>query len=563
MDEHHKDIRADCCITVRDRKMRFHDSSSLDPDWKLKQVVLLIVKGCCVAGKGVEQHWRTGLLAKGLEAADFGEHMEVNEFRAALAALPFLWTDKVCWCRDPRDTPWAVFTPFIDVWNDMQADIFEEFDLVLTDEEMVGWVPKTSELGGLPNHTLEPRKPKPLGTMLKNAAECTTSICTHTDPCMPPSVQDRKKFGTDKSFSPVDDGRNAPHAVHVAETLRQAHHCGVTRKGDLAWIGGDAWFGSVASASALKLQKVTYKDTDGNETEKPLNIESSFIIKNNSTLFPRRVLLAIPKARHGKKRAGHWAAMTTEIKGAKLTAVGCAWSNKDVVYLLSAMGDTGCCQEPHVHFDCNSGYDTMDTQSHPRPDTVDFLLRFLPKIDGSNKCRQDSIQLEEQWPAKSPWVKLFNAFIGKSVVNMKKLFDCKHPGIPEKELSTLDMARTIADGLKTRQRRPPVSLREHQVRDVKLQRITDEQGNTNKAVAPKQKGKRSTGSARQKTCYNCKNYPPCPKPSTKFPCTSWKCPQCGTALCDNKWEGRPFPTCLREHLNSDDPNVRCNGTTRV
>ena len=44
--------------------------------------------------------------------------------------------------------------------------------LLMVDELMLGWHPKTSKLGGLPNYTYEPRKPTPLGSMFRNGAEC-------------------------------------------------------------------------------------------------------------------------------------------------------------------------------------------------------------------------------------------------------------------------------------------------------------------------------------------------------------------------------------------------------
>jgi len=48
--------------------------------------------------------------------------------------------------------------------------------LLMLDESMSAWRPKTSKYGGLPNYTFEPRKPVPLGTMFKNAVECITGI---------------------------------------------------------------------------------------------------------------------------------------------------------------------------------------------------------------------------------------------------------------------------------------------------------------------------------------------------------------------------------------------------
>ena len=57
---------------------------------------------------------------------------------------------------------------------------------------MSGWRPKTSKLGGLPNYTYKPRKPIPLGTMLRNAAECISGILVGQDVVMRPEIQERK-----------------------------------------------------------------------------------------------------------------------------------------------------------------------------------------------------------------------------------------------------------------------------------------------------------------------------------------------------------------------------------
>jgi len=78
---------------------------------------------------------------------------------------------------------------------------------------------------------------------------------------------------------------------------------------------------------------------------------------------------------------------------------------------------------------------------------------------------------------------------------------------------------------------------------------------TAKKVASKQKDKRSVGSSKQQTCYVCK------KCSSKYAWSTGACPKCGTCLCLNV--KKRDHSCLEEHLNSGDPNVRCNGTKRV
>ena len=189
--------------------------------------------------------------------------------------------------------------------------------------------------------------------MLQDAKEVVTGLVIYTDPVMAPSVQDRKTFGDTKSQSPEFGGRNVPHAPHVAEVLRQAYHSNL-KDGD--WLGGDAWFGSVAAALALKLEPVVYvNEQTGEESRRKLNVDSTFVIKNNLNLYPKGPLLAVLRARHPKRMAGHWVTFHTVIDGVKLLAVAYAWSNSDITYILSTVGNTTACKDPYVSYDPNMG----------------------------------------------------------------------------------------------------------------------------------------------------------------------------------------------------------------
>ena len=118
--------------------------------------------------------------------------------------------------------------------------------------------------------------------------------------------------------------------------MRQAYFSGVTKKGNASWIGGDAWFGSVSTALALKIQEVTHHEDDtGAETVKPLDVEFSFVMKNNAALFPRKILLEILKVRCGKQHVGKWAVMSATIKGVDLLAIGHCWSDRDCLLYTS------------------------------------------------------------------------------------------------------------------------------------------------------------------------------------------------------------------------------------
>ncbi|KAG7344005.1 hypothetical protein IV203_022013 [Nitzschia inconspicua] len=91
--------------------------------------------------------------------------------------------------------------------------------------------------------------------------------------------------------------------AHTAEVLRQVEASGVIPGG---WVGGDAWFGSVATSV---------------EVFKRFSVHSTFIVKNNQDFFPMKALRAVLDARHGDRPAGHWVTMTTTISGVPLIDV--------------------------------------------------------------------------------------------------------------------------------------------------------------------------------------------------------------------------------------------------
>ena len=560
MDQYYEDPRARYHVTVKDRKIKIHDEDDDDPDWKIKQWLLLTIRGAAVHGIGIESFWRSGMLEGDIEAADFGQFMDVVEYKVIGDALPFMWSDSNLWYRDSRDVPWDAFMPFIEEWNQKQQALFEDYHLVVTDETMFAWVPKTSKLGGLPNYTFEPRKPKPLGTMARDTSECTTGVVIHTDPVMNPSIQDKKQFATKKSNSPEHIGGNVCHAPHVAETLRQAYHSNL-QQGD--WITGDAWFGSVQSAIALKNQVVTRlvvtEDGDRERVREPLGVDSSFVVKNNCSLYPRGPLRAVLQARHPKRMAGHWVVFKSTIQDVEIKAIAYAWSNREIMFIVTTVGNTTEALNPYVSFDGCTGFDGGDTKLAARPDIAEFFTGFLPHIDTYNRLRQYSISIENQWPTKCCWRKLLMCYLGQSVVNQTKILAYAYPSVPGKDMKVRDMCASVSAGLRRRDRRVlPLGLQEkNQQQFQPLGRVGDCTGNTKKQLTKAQQEKRrASGSSRQRACFVCRKY------KEKYQMATGLCQRCGTCLClPKQYPGRPL-TCQEEHMTSTDPAIRCNGVKK-
>jgi hypothetical protein len=111
---------------------------------------------------------------------DFGRFMGINEMWAFCSAAPYAWADEKYWYLPDHDTPWEMFLPCIFSFNDRRQHLIKTVMLML-DESMSGWRPKTSKFGGLPNIIFEPHKPMPVGTMFWNGAECFSGVLVFQD----------------------------------------------------------------------------------------------------------------------------------------------------------------------------------------------------------------------------------------------------------------------------------------------------------------------------------------------------------------------------------------------
>jgi len=91
--------------------------------------------------------------------------------------------------------------------------------------------------GGLSHLSHDPRKPFPLGTMIRNAAECTPSIFLNHD-IIDSSTTWKKKYSDPAVKSYLPNGGDISH--HMTEVLCQAVSSQVVEGQS---VGCDAWLG--------------------------------------------------------------------------------------------------------------------------------------------------------------------------------------------------------------------------------------------------------------------------------------------------------------------------------
>jgi hypothetical protein len=273
LDEFHSDTRSPYHRTVTLSSFKFNDSDADNPDWIVKQCYLLLIASVTEADVGVENLWKKGLSGGHHEFANFGQYILMNIFKAFQYGAALMFCDKRWWYEDIRDRDWDIIMPCIASYNDKRKQLFNTI-LLIMDESMSGWRPKTSKLGGLPNITFEPRKPVPLGTQFKNGIECLAGTMAYQDIVQAPELQKRKEFYSvldadevTNVVQPTSLPGNPPIQAHTAEVLRQVKGAGVLPGG---WTGGDAWFGSVMTCVELMKQ---------------LEVHSTFIVKRACFIY--------------------------------------------------------------------------------------------------------------------------------------------------------------------------------------------------------------------------------------------------------------------------------------
>jgi hypothetical protein len=191
IDEFLSDPRAPYYSTATNQNIKFYqhvNNSDEDPDWVVKQCYLLLIAAVTEADVGVENLWKFGESGGRREYANFGKYIPINYFKTFLSCAPYMFCDKKYWYEPYEEKGWEIFQPVINSFNLRRRNLFS-VSMLMLDESMSGWRPKTSKLGGLPNITYEPRKPVPLGTQFKNGVECFTGVLAYQDPVVAPEKQ--------------------------------------------------------------------------------------------------------------------------------------------------------------------------------------------------------------------------------------------------------------------------------------------------------------------------------------------------------------------------------------
>lgn len=502
---------------------------------------------------GIPNLFKSGLTLAGRHLPGFDQWCTPNFYWVFTRAFPFALCDEKYWYRPKRDLPWEAFEPYLDQMDTQRRQLFAALiRIILCDETVAPWKPKKSELGGAPHLVYIPSKPggSNYGALLRNACEALTGITTTQEIVKDAEIEDKKAYTGEESHMPDKSKIKA----HVGEDLRLAEASGLV-EGDLE--GGDAHFGSVEAVVELKSR---------------LGVYSIFNIKeNNASWYPMAPLKRVLNARHGRRRQGKWAVMTTTVSGVEVMALAYCWhSSGNPSFFVSSCGSSQVDPDSPKETQIETGIGTITTLV-PRPKLCSFFQPLLSIVDEHNQkhCKQ-MLPLYQSWPTRFFWWRLILCILGQSIVDELHAFKWKDPEnyqemSPKEFCEHIVPAGTLRPWPRTNIRGPTAHTRQSEPLNTQLIRIQGPNGDINHEVTAHDAALgRNVGRARNNSCWMCRKY------YRKYKPTPFCCRQCGTPLCNKDRTGDIADdgsvrnqSCKHEHFHSPSPEIRCGGNGQV
>ena len=372
---------------------------------------------------------------------DFRQYMSRTRFEDIRKHIPATIAKKEAHGSDP----WWQLRGGVERFNKKRRALLHTVPVGVLDESMSAWHPRTSKCGGLPHISYVIRKPEPLGTEFKAAADPATGIMLALE------IQEGKQ-AMDAMRARRGD-QLGPSTSCVARLVSEISSAPL---GYRRIILGDAWFTNVATAVEVARRKPvgSVQDEIGDaandaETEH-WHDHYVGVLKNGHARYPKDY---IKSALHGRA-AGTQVVLTATVDGVELVAIGWRQSRDSILFFIMTRGASSTRADPsHPHVqrwrDANGNAAERDI---PRPQVASLYFKGNNVIDVHNQHRQGTLALEKKWSTQDCWFRLFTTLVGMCTVDAMmmhkhKRFN-KRPNEPnEPETKTLTFAAVLAKQL--------------------------------------------------------------------------------------------------------------------
>ena len=363
----------------------------------------------------VEDEDDDDILCSFVPTPDFGRFMPYHRFKDFRRFLPTIW------CSDERESRdvWWRFCEAIDTMNQIRSSKLQVAKWLVVDESMSAWRPRTTALGGLPNISFISRKPEPLGTEFKVTA------CPITG-CLSSLEIQRGKDGTNDLEYNNETGKTAGVMLRLLKLTSRVQTSSVQG------VKGDAWFGSVRNALALKSK----------------GYECILQIKQNHWLFPKQFVESALKDAPG----GVQIVLKTRYRNQTLIALGYRYSRKTtLLFVMTDKAGTTKTGDPYK-MKYTDIYGNLCERAVDRPDVISNYFADSNIIDTHNHLRQSVLGLEKRWLCKDAYFRLTTTLIGMTLTDTfllakhHKLIDSKK-SCEEKRMGVRRFAGIVATQL--------------------------------------------------------------------------------------------------------------------
>ena len=426
---------------------------------ELLNVVFMFICGCVRPGKG-----RKAYFAKATgynRTPGLGEFMHEDRFRAICSVLPFGWCTgeaemKMAAEGGSNKYGWGMLRPLTEAFNYTRNLLFEVMKTVF-DEDMISFCPKTSPTGCLNHITNEPRKPVPIGSMLRSLCCAILGIKMVLEWVEEPAEQHKKRHysatqafkggqgcgaGTDvmarmleqmntKEVPPPEDSPRKQRAdQRAAATAGQAIQPAPVqwkRKAGLLWIG-DAYFGNVNGMAYL--------------TNK-FGVVGQALVKNCSANYCKAAMLE----RLASKERGSTVVALATVEGVEMMAVGYKFSlSRPPNLFLATVGSSADGGTYFASFDNDDG--VTETAPLPRPQVAEQYFGTQDGAAGSTACddhnhrRQNELDVCRNWHLEDGWLHhVIEIVAGYTFIDMHLL--ARHVGLSAVDETTVEFANRI------------------------------------------------------------------------------------------------------------------------